>query len=100
MLFRSDLDVRRLRAGPVIVRRGTASRTKRGSGGTALSCASTPVAASLSTEELLEQVWDENADPFTNTVFNTLSAVFGDLIPIRTVGKTSTASQERSGERE
>lgn len=66
---------------------GAASRTKRGSGGTALSCASTPVAASLSTEELLEQVWDENADPFTNTVFNTLSAVFGDLIPIRMVGK-------------
>ena len=29
--------------------------------------------AFLSTEELLEQVWDENADPFTNTVFNTLS---------------------------
>lgn len=29
--------------------------------------------ACLSTEELLEQVWDENADPFTNTVFNTLS---------------------------
>ena len=29
--------------------------------------------AVLSTEELLEQVWDENADPFTNTVFNTLS---------------------------
>jgi DNA-binding response OmpR family regulator len=27
----------------------------------------------LSTEDLLEQVWDENADPFTNTVFNTLS---------------------------
>ena len=29
--------------------------------------------AVLSTEDLLEQVWDENADPFTNTVFNTLS---------------------------
>ena len=29
--------------------------------------------AFLSTEELLEQVWDENADPFTNAVFNTLS---------------------------
>jgi DNA-binding response OmpR family regulator len=29
--------------------------------------------AVLSTEELLEQVWDEHADPFTNTVFNTLS---------------------------
>jgi DNA-binding response OmpR family regulator len=29
--------------------------------------------AVVSTEALLEQVWDENADPFTNTVFNTLS---------------------------
>ena len=29
--------------------------------------------AVLSTEELLEQVWDENADPFTNAVFLTLS---------------------------
>jgi len=29
--------------------------------------------AVLSTEDLLDQVWDENADPFTNTVFNTLS---------------------------
>ena len=29
--------------------------------------------AVMSTENLLEQVWDENADPFTNTVFNTLS---------------------------
>jgi DNA-binding response OmpR family regulator len=29
--------------------------------------------AVLSTEDLLEQVWDENADPFTNAVFNTLS---------------------------
>ena len=29
--------------------------------------------AFLSTEELLEQVWDENADPFTNAVFDTLS---------------------------
>jgi DNA-binding response OmpR family regulator len=29
--------------------------------------------AVLSTETLLEQVWDENADPFTNAVFVTLS---------------------------
>jgi DNA-binding response OmpR family regulator len=29
--------------------------------------------AVLSTEDLLEQAWDENADPFTNAVFNTLS---------------------------
>jgi DNA-binding response OmpR family regulator len=29
--------------------------------------------AFLSTEQLLEQAWDENADPFTNAVFNTLS---------------------------
>jgi DNA-binding response OmpR family regulator len=29
--------------------------------------------AFLKTEDLLEQVWDENADPFTNTVFVTLS---------------------------
>jgi DNA-binding response OmpR family regulator len=29
--------------------------------------------AFLKTEELLEQVWDENADPFTNAVFVTLS---------------------------
>jgi DNA-binding response OmpR family regulator len=27
----------------------------------------------VSTEDLLEQVWDENADPFTNVVFVTLS---------------------------
>jgi DNA-binding response OmpR family regulator len=27
----------------------------------------------LSTEALLEQVWDENANPFTNAVFVTLS---------------------------
>jgi DNA-binding response OmpR family regulator len=27
----------------------------------------------LSTEELLEQAWDENADPFTNVVFVTIS---------------------------
>jgi DNA-binding response OmpR family regulator len=41
----------------------------------------------LSTEELLEQVWDENADPFTNTVFNTLSRLrrkLGDPSPIET----------------
>jgi DNA-binding response OmpR family regulator len=29
--------------------------------------------AVLSSEDLLEQVWDENADPFTNAVFNTVS---------------------------
>jgi DNA-binding response OmpR family regulator len=29
--------------------------------------------AFLRTEDLLEQVWDENADPFTNAVFVTLS---------------------------
>ncbi len=29
--------------------------------------------AFVSTEQLLEQAWDENADPFTNAVFNTLS---------------------------
>ena len=29
--------------------------------------------AFLSTEQVHEQVWDENADPFTNTVFNTVS---------------------------
>jgi DNA-binding response OmpR family regulator len=29
--------------------------------------------AFLKTEDLLEQVWDENADPFTNAVFVTLS---------------------------
>ncbi len=27
----------------------------------------------LSAEELLEQVWDEHADPFTNTVLVTIS---------------------------
>ena len=43
--------------------------------------------AFLSTEELLEQVWDENADPFTNTVFNTLSRLrrkLGNPSPIET----------------
>jgi DNA-binding response OmpR family regulator len=29
--------------------------------------------AFVSTEALMEQVWDENADPFSNAVFNTLS---------------------------
>ncbi|HEY6428615.1 MAG TPA: response regulator transcription factor [Acidimicrobiales bacterium] len=29
--------------------------------------------AVLSAEDLLEQVWDEHTDPFTNTIFNTLS---------------------------
>jgi DNA-binding response OmpR family regulator len=29
--------------------------------------------ALVSTEALMEQVWDENADPFSNAVFNTLS---------------------------
>ncbi|MFE6131906.1 winged helix-turn-helix domain-containing protein, partial [Streptomyces sp. NPDC056437] len=29
--------------------------------------------AFLSTEDLLEQVWDEHADPFTNTVTVTIS---------------------------
>ena len=29
--------------------------------------------AFLSAENLLEQVWDEHADPFTNTVFITIS---------------------------
>jgi DNA-binding response OmpR family regulator len=27
----------------------------------------------LTTEDLLEQVWDEHADPFTNTVLVTIS---------------------------
>ena len=27
----------------------------------------------MSTEDILEQVWDENADPFSNAVFVTLS---------------------------
>ena len=31
--------------------------------------------AHLSTEDLLEQVWDENADPFTNAVRITVSAL-------------------------
>jgi DNA-binding response OmpR family regulator len=41
----------------------------------------------LSTEDLLEQVWDEHADPFTNTVFATLSRLrrkLGDPPPIET----------------
>jgi DNA-binding response OmpR family regulator len=43
--------------------------------------------AYLSTEDLLEQVWDEHADPFTNTVFATLSRLrrkLGDPPPIQT----------------
>lgn len=35
--------------------------------------------AYLSAEDLLEQVWDENADPFTNTVFVTLSRLRAKL---------------------
>jgi DNA-binding response OmpR family regulator len=41
----------------------------------------------LSTEDLLEQVWDEHADPFTNTVFTTLSRLrhkLGDPPPVET----------------
>jgi DNA-binding response OmpR family regulator len=43
--------------------------------------------AYLSTEDLLEQVWDEHADPFTNTVFATLSRLrrkLGDPPAIQT----------------
>jgi DNA-binding response OmpR family regulator len=45
----------------------------------------------LSQEELLEHVWDENADPFTNTVRVTVMTLrrkladTGDSQPIETV---------------
>ncbi len=44
--------------------------------------------AIVSSEELLERVWDENADPFTNTVrmvLVTLRRKLGDPSPIQTV---------------
>ena len=44
--------------------------------------------AVVSAEELLERVWDENADPFTRTVTVTLSRLrrkLGDPDPIETV---------------
>lgn len=44
--------------------------------------------AALSTEDLLEQVWDEHADPFTNTVSVTMSRLrrkLGDPTPIQTI---------------
>jgi DNA-binding response OmpR family regulator len=45
----------------------------------------------VSAEELLERVWDENADPFTNAVKITVSrlrAKLGDPPPIETVAKS------------
>jgi DNA-binding response OmpR family regulator len=42
----------------------------------------------LSAEQLLEKVWDENADPFTNTVQVTISRLrrkLGDPQPIETI---------------
>jgi DNA-binding response OmpR family regulator len=42
----------------------------------------------LSAEQLLERVWDENADPFTNTVQVTISRLrrkLGDPQPIETI---------------
>jgi DNA-binding response OmpR family regulator len=56
----------------------------------------------LRTEDLLEQVWDENADPFTNAVFNTLSRLrrkLGDPPIIETqpgVGYRITQSSENA----
>ena len=44
--------------------------------------------AAVSAEELLRRVWDENADPFTNTVRMTVSTLrrkLGDPSPIETV---------------
>jgi two-component system, OmpR family, response regulator VanR len=44
--------------------------------------------AAVSSEELLRRVWDENADPFTNTVRMTVSTLrrkLGDPSPIETV---------------
>jgi DNA-binding response OmpR family regulator len=45
----------------------------------------------VSAEELLERVWDENADPFTNAVKITVSrlrAKLGDPLLIETVAKS------------
>jgi DNA-binding response OmpR family regulator len=42
----------------------------------------------ISAEELLEHVWDENADPFTTTVRTTIARLrrkLGDPDPIETV---------------
>jgi DNA-binding response OmpR family regulator len=44
--------------------------------------------AVISAEELLERVWDENADPFTRTVTVTIARLrrkLGDPDPIETV---------------
>jgi DNA-binding response OmpR family regulator len=44
--------------------------------------------AILSAEDLLEQVWDENTDPFTNTVSVTISRLrkkLGDRPVIETI---------------
>ena len=44
--------------------------------------------AVVSAEELLERVWDENADPFTRTVTVTLGRLrrkLGDPDPIETI---------------
>jgi DNA-binding response OmpR family regulator len=46
------------------------------------------VAPALSAERLLDQVWDENADPFTKTVQVTIARLrrkLGELQVIRTI---------------
>jgi DNA-binding response OmpR family regulator len=44
--------------------------------------------AILSAEDLLEQVWDENADPFTNTVVVTMSRLRRKLGPPQVIQNT------------
>ena len=49
----------------------------------------------ISAEELLERAWDENADPFTNAVRITVSALrkrLGEPWVIATVPASATAS--------
>jgi DNA-binding response OmpR family regulator len=55
--------------------------------------------AVLSAEDLLAQVWDENADPFTNTVQVTMSRLrrkLGEPPAIETIASVGYRMTERS----
>jgi DNA-binding response OmpR family regulator len=55
--------------------------------------------AVLSAEDLLAQVWDENADPFTNTVQVTMSRLrrkLGEPPAIETIASLGYRMTERS----
>jgi len=54
----------------------------------------------VSAEDLLQRAWDENADPFTNAVRITVSALrkrLGEPAIIATVGRRCLAARRRVG---